>query len=238
MGTAVTQREAKEVIRRYLGSPAQLKRQLEPPSYEGFQVALDRFERSVEEINRRKGLPASPILVAAMALRLVLDVLEPYLQGRTDDAARILAKRYRMLRATEGMPVADRERLFRAFLMSAAAGATEALQGRRGLDVLTRLANNLKLSFDDIGRILKVSGETVRRWARGAVNIPHGHLATLDLLGQALDRLETMFLPDRLPQVIRRPADLFDGERAVDWILRGRIRDVADRYELLLHYQA
>ncbi len=238
MGTAVTPREAKEVIRRHLGSPAQLKQQLDPPSYEGFQVALHRFERSVEELNRRKGLPVSPILVAGTALRLVLDVLVPYLQGRTDDAARILARHYGTLRAAEGMPLADRERLFRAFLMSAAAGATAALQSRRGLDVLTRLASSLKLSFDHIGHILKVSGETVRRWVRGTVSIPDDHLAALDLLGQALDRLEAMFLPDRLPQVIRRPADLFDGERALDWILRGRIRDVADRYEVLLRYQS
>ena len=238
MGTAVTPREAKEVIRRHLGSPAQLKQQLDPPSYEGFRVALDRFERSVEELNRRKGLPVSPILVAGTALRLVLDVLVPYLQGRTDDAARILARHYGTRRAAERMPLADRERLFRAFLMSAAAGATAALQSRRGLDVLTRLASSLKLSFDDIGHILKVSGETVRRWARGTVSFPDDHLAALDLLGQALDRLEAMFLPDRLPQMIRRPADLFDGERALDWILRGRIRDVADRYEVLLRYQS
>jgi hypothetical protein len=30
---------------------------------------------------------------------------------------------------------------------------------------------------------------------------------------------------------------LFDGERALDWILRGRIGDAAGRYEIALSYQ-
>ncbi len=238
MGTVVSPREAKEVIRRHLGPPGELRRRMDPPSFEGFQLALSRVERSVEELDRRTGVPVDPILVAAVALCLVLEVLVPYLRGRTDEAAKVLAKRYSTLRAVEPKPASDREKLFRAYLQSAAAGATEALQSQRGVEVLTRLANNLKLSFDDIGYMLKVSGETVRRWARGTISIPDDHLATVDLLRVALDRLETMFLPDRLPQVIRRPADLFEGERAMDWILRGRLRDVADRYEVLLRYQA
>jgi len=234
----VSPREAKEVIRRHLGPPKELRRRLDPPSFEGFQLALSRVERSVEELDRRKGMPVDPILVAAVALCLVLEVLVPYLRGRTNEAARILAQRYSTLRSVGSKPTTDREKLFRAYLQSAAAGAAEALQSQRGVGVLSRLASDLKLSFDDIGYMLKVSGETVRRWARGTISIPDDHLATLDLLRVALNRLETMFLPDRLPQVIRRQADLFAGERAVDWILRGRLQDVADRYEVLLRYQA
>jgi hypothetical protein len=40
-----------------------------------------------------------------------------------------------------------------------------------------------------------------------------------------------------LPTGIRRPAELFDGETALAWILRGRIAEVADRYETALLYQ-
>ncbi len=238
MGTAVGVREVKEVIRRYLGSPEELKRQLDPPSYEGFHQVLDRFEQSIEELNRRKGISLSPILVAATAVRLILDVLVPYMQGRTDEAARIFADYDLIFKAAERIPLADREKLFRAFLVAGAAGATEALQGERGRGILTRLAGTLKLSLDDIGRMLNVSGETVRRWARGTVAMPDDQLAALDLIGQALGRLEAMFLPDRLAHVVRRRAEVFGGERALDWILRGRIKDVADRYEVLLRYQA
>jgi len=54
----------------------------------------------------------------------------------------------------------------------------------------------------------------------------------------ALTRLLALFRPERLPEVIQRPADLFDGERALDWIRRGRAAEVADRYEMALSYQA
>jgi len=46
-----------------------------------------------------------------------------------------------------------------------------------------------------------------------------------------------IFRPERLFQVVRRKADLFDGESALEWILRGRVAEVADRYELALSYQ-
>jgi hypothetical protein len=56
-------------------------------------------------------------------------------------------------------------------------------------------------------------------------------------MGEALDRLLALFQPARLPLAIRRPAELFDGERALDWILRGRIGEAAGRYEIALSYQ-
>ena len=53
----------------------------------------------------------------------------------------------------------------------------------------------------------------------------------------AVMRLAAIFRPERLPQVIRRKAALFGGESALDWILRGQIHEVADRYETTLAYQ-
>ncbi len=41
----------------------------------------------------------------------------------------------------------------------------------------------------------------------------------------------------RLPQVIRRPVDIFDGHSALEWILLGRIEEVAKRYEVAFAYQ-
>jgi len=46
-----------------------------------------------------------------------------------------------------------------------------------------------------------------------------------------------MFRPERLAQVVRRKAGLFDGESALDWILRGRIVTAVDHYEIALVYQ-
>ena len=40
-----------------------------------------------------------------------------------------------------------------------------------------------------------------------------------------------MFRPRRLPEVIRRPAALFDAEPVLEWIERGRIIEVVQRYD-------
>jgi hypothetical protein len=107
-----------------------------------------------------------------------------------------------------------------------------------GRQVLRELIATLKISFDDLGKMFKVSGETVRRWENGTSSLPVDKTATILSTRAPLDKLLQIFQPERLPVVIRRDADLFDGERALDWILRGRIADVASRYEVTLRYQA
>ena len=107
----------------------------------------------------------------------------------------------------------------------------------RGRATIERLMVRLDLSFDDVGRMLGVSGETVRRWERGTVNIPSGHLATLDLYDSALSRLEQLFEAERIASLVRRPAELFGGKRALDEILQGHLPDVAERYDAVLQYQ-
>ncbi len=54
----------------------------------------------------------------------------------------------------------------------------------------------------------------------------------------SLAHLEEILVPDRLAEAIRRPAPLFDGRSALDWILEGRFSEVADRYEIAFRYQA
>ena len=105
-------------------------------------------------------------------------------------------------------------------------------------EILRRLMSLLRLSFDELGRALGVSGETVRRWERGSHRIPDERMAELDRTAAALGRLIEIFRPERLARTLRRAADLFGGETALDWILRGRISEVADRYEAALAYQA
>lgn len=103
---------------------------------------------------------------------------------------------------------------------------------------LRALMTRLELSQDDTGRMFGVSGETVRRWERGATSIPAERRTAILAAEAGLRRLQELFRPHRLPTVVRRAAELFDGESALDWILRGRIADVADRYETALVYQA
>lgn len=108
----------------------------------------------------------------------------------------------------------------------------------RGWETLNEIRTTLGLNLTEIGRILRVSATTVRSWGQRKRPIPEEKLAKLSEAQDAMKRLTKIFLPERLPQVIRRPAQLFDGETALDWILQGRIREVADRYDLLLQYQA
>jgi DNA-binding transcriptional regulator YiaG len=107
----------------------------------------------------------------------------------------------------------------------------------RGAAAVARLGRLFGMSHEELGRMFRVSGETVRRWERGQVRIPDARQAELETMAAAADRLEALFVADRLPQVIRRPAELFGGETALAWIERGRIADVADRYETALAYQ-
>lgn len=106
-----------------------------------------------------------------------------------------------------------------------------------GREVLRRLMTLLGLSYDQLGRAFSVSGETVRRWERGSHPIPDERLPDLSQADAALSRLLQVFRPDRLLQVVRRKAELFEGETGLSWILRGRIADVAGRYETALAFQ-
>ncbi len=110
--------------------------------------------------------------------------------------------------------------------------------GAEGRRILYRLMATLDLSRDEAGRVFDVTGETVRRWERRMVEIPTEQLARLTTADAGLSRLLELFLPDRLTLAIRRPADAFGGERALDWILRGRIAQVAESYDRALMYQA
>jgi hypothetical protein len=125
--------------------------------------------------------------------------------------------------------------LYRLALLSFESEGTVANEGQQ---ILRKLMATLKISFDDLGKMFKVSGETVRRWENGTNSIPMDKSATILSTQGPLDKLLQIFQPARLPVVIRRTSDLFDGERALDWILRGRIADVATRYEVELSYQA
>ncbi len=129
--------------------------------------------------------------------------------------------------------------LLAAFNTAVSALLRDAEGQSRSRGAIRRLMTHLDLSFDQVGRALGVSGETVRRWERGkgSHEIPAERMADLLSAEAALDRLLEVFRAERLAVVVRRRAELFSGESALDWIFRGRIGEVADRYEVTLAYQ-
>ncbi len=106
----------------------------------------------------------------------------------------------------------------------------------RGLVMLERIQRHLDLSREDLGAMLGLTGDSVRAWETRSEEMPDVVLGKINAAHAALDQLLGVFLPERLPQVIRRRAAAFDGERALDWILDGRISEVADKYDSGLAY--
>ena len=86
--------------------------------------------------------------------------------------------------------------------------------------------------------MFRVSIETLSAWEAGSTTIPKESLTQLQAASSALSKLLSVFRPERLPQVVRREAELFDGETAVEWMVQGRITEVAERYEQAFAYQA
>ncbi len=131
--------------------------------------------------------------------------------------------------------------LDREFLLVFSVAVAEKLSAdqaeAQARQALRQLLGRLELSVKDLGRLLGVSVDTVNRWESSGAVIPAEARTTLSRANSALSRLLTIFRPERLPEVIRQKAELFKGKSAYDWILEGRIREVADLYEAAFAYQ-
>jgi transcriptional regulator with XRE-family HTH domain len=147
----------------------------------------------------------------------------------------------------------DAEEIRRNALQVAEQMMDVALAGEIG----SRIMVMLRLSLSDLAQMLQTPLATVEAWYSAADSpdadriLRQGRAAgtrtveTIDsvvakrlhVANAALSRLEEMFVPVRLPEIIRRPAQGFGGERALDWILRGEIDKVVEHYDLTLAYQ-
>jgi transcriptional regulator with XRE-family HTH domain len=215
---------------------AEMSLQLPQPTPDAFMAVVGRHVRQMNETFqvpvRQAELVEAGVLQNSFPAFLMLQGRDP---GRASQWVvhtwQDYAEELERLPAVEDKRAAlDYDRAVLGFL-SMAEGASD---GRR---ILERLMASLGLSQDETGRMFGVSGETIRRWERGNARIPHSRMAALVSSEAALERLESLFVADRLPQVIRRRADLFENERALDLILRGRMAEVAGRYETALAYQ-
>lgn len=189
------------------------------------------------EASRVLGLDAESVAeVKARLLRSALPAFLSHWRGDRERASDLLVDAWR---SNFQVPVGPAPReLLGLWDVAVSQELTADARSFSGPLVIEMLVSCLSLSQDELGRMLGVTGETVRRWKKGAVGIPESRLAELTAAESALNRLLRMFRPERLSQVIRRKADLFEGKRALDWILDGRMAEVADRYESALAFQA
>lgn len=223
---------------------------LRPPTAAGVQRFVRLVSSSLDQLNAQARLDEGDArVVRAGVLHEAFLSLLYVREGRIPEAARLLAGNWYALAgrwATRGpvevrlspVEVEETDALLLELFSIAVTDETLAVaRDARGRQTIRRLMTALRLSYDDLGRMLGVSGETVRRWDRGTVEVSEAKLAALDVAGQMLSRLLRLFRLDRLAEVMRRPAEAFGGQRALDWVLQGRLQEVADRYERELAYQ-
>ncbi|HKH47794.1 MAG TPA: Hsp20 family protein [Thermoanaerobaculia bacterium] len=223
----------------------------------GIRQLVGIFDECLATVNEIAGLSGEiGTLVRHTALQACFPALRLFHRGDSESALRFLLLEWTRASAALGLPRSMTElseepetalsnlppeaehELLSAFNTAVSALLRETQGQSRGRGAVRHLMTHLDLSFDQAGRALGVSGETVRRWERGSHEIPAERMADLLRAEAALDRLLGVFRAERLAFVVRRQAELFSGESALDWIFRGRIGEVADRYETALSYQA
>jgi len=138
----------------------------------------------------------------------------------------------------DDLDVAKVQESFALYNLAVSSVISEQEGATEGQHILRTLIAAFDLSFEELGRMFGVAGETARRWEIGTSSISSDRKAAITSAKEPLTKLLKIFRHTRLPQVIRRTAELFSGERALDWILRGKIVDVANRYEISLRFQA
>lgn len=249
---SLTRTRVERDLERTLADREDVKNLLQQGSFSGIRKFAHLIYTCLEKLNAEAGLTGSgAIVITSTALQSSLPSMLLFREGEVRAASHAVATLYLTLSTGEpAEPVRipqkfltkwknerELDDLVQMFPMAVFEETTAARKESSGKQILRRLMTCLDLSFDDIGRMLDVSGETIRRWERGVSRIPSETLANLEVADAALTRLIRLFLPQRLPEAVRRKADLFDGSRALDWILRGRITEVADRYEQTFTYQ-
>jgi hypothetical protein len=100
----------------------------------------------------------------------------------------------------------------------------EALETRVRTRPLERLMATWDLSAAATGRLFGVSRQAVAKW-RGS-GVPDDRAVALADLVAATDVLERYVRRDRIPAVVRRPADVLGGQSLLEIAEEGRFADV------------
>ncbi len=222
------------------------------PSLLRARFVVEELRGLSEGLNRASGLDeATGLLVAGSTLGAAFPAVATLINGRVGDAvasfhrqwaerALALSKAQVVLPSFQQVKVEPRAGLDEWLLMWTCAVEEylrERAQESSARATLRRMITGLELSFEELGRAFSVTGETVRRWERGETPVPARRIADITRADAMLDRLRSLIRPSRLPAAVRRKAELFDGESALEWFLAGRFEAVAEGYEQQLRYQ-
>lgn len=102
-------------------------------------------------------------------------------------------------------------------------------------DILRELRVGLKVTNRELALMHGVNPLTIRRWLRGGSLSEH-NLEEITETYFALQTLRGIFIEDKLPEVLRRPAQGLKGFSAMDLILDGQIKNVVNFYADLTSY--
>jgi DNA-binding XRE family transcriptional regulator len=142
---------------------------------------------------------------------------------------------------TESEAKLEPSEIDREFLLLFSLAASERLRTdsaeSQARQSLRNLMSRLELSAEELAHLAEVARNDIVEWESGRQRIPADRQPALNKASSGVSRLLSLFRPERLPQVIRRKIDLFEGESALDWILQGRTDEVVERYESALTYQ-
>ncbi len=97
---------------------------------------------------------------------------------------------------------------------------------------IARIRKYLNLNYEEFGQMIGTSGLTVWNLERGYLPL-NPYKEKINEIYDNLMHLLKFFVPKKLASAIRRPAPIFNGERALDWILRGEFSEVVKKYEEL-----
>lgn len=256
--SAIARDKAYEIVVEELGHVPEKSLRKGAPSIESTLVFLKILDRCLVRLNRQARLGKKlDVIVRETALQRGFPAFLTYARSSVDrasecvlatwtEAAHLLGKQgvrdpQEVLCGPDQALTGISEELFRDYLSTYNLAFAEILREHmvepRARQTIQQLLQGFDMSYDELGRVLDVSGETVRRWAKGASSVPKQKLAAIDMGGNALRRMLRIIRPERLPSVVRRPAELFGGSSALDWIRSGRFAEVADRYEAAFAYQ-
>ncbi len=256
--SAIARDKAHKIVVQELGNAPEKPLQGGAPSIEATIVFLKILDRCLVRLNRQARLGKKlDVIVRETALQRGFPAFLTYARSSVDrasecvlatrtEAAHLLGQKgirepQEILCGTGQALTGISEELFRDYLSTYNLAFAEILREHmvepRAQQTIQELLQRFDMSYDDLGRVLDVSGETVRRWRKGTSSVPKQKLAAIDMAGNALRRMLRVIRPEVLPSAVRRPAELFGGVSALDWIRSGRAAEVADRYETAFAYQ-
>jgi hypothetical protein len=91
------------------------------------------------------------------------------------------------------------------------------------LEDLERFIHVWEMSDADAAAALGVGDAALRAWRRKGV--PQTHHSAIQQLSAMTNMLETRVRPERIPDIVRRPADILAGASLRDVVREGRISD-------------